>query len=92
MYESGGNKKDSRLKIFSNCTELIEYLPALQRSAKNPTDCMTEPHNITHLPDALRYFVVQYIYPSAPIKTKKSVIEQNKERLLKNNKRKRSFY
>lgn len=54
---------DSRLKIFNNCTELIECLPALQRDSKKPTDCMTEPHNITHLPDALRYFCLQYVYP-----------------------------
>lgn len=55
---------DSRLKIFSNCTEIIECLPALQRDAKRPTDCMTEPHSITHLPDALRYFCLQYVYPA----------------------------
>lgn len=54
----------SRIKIFSNCTELIECLPALQRDAKHPTDCMTEPHDITHLPDALRYFCLQYISPA----------------------------
>lgn len=54
---------ESRLKIFSNCTELIECLPSLQRDAKKPTDCMTEPHDITHLPDALRYFCLQYVYP-----------------------------
>lgn len=62
---------ESRLKIFSNCTGLIECLPALQRDEKRPTDCMTEPHEITHLPDALRYFCLQYISPAeSPVKKK----------------------
>lgn len=55
---------ESRLKIFSNCQNLIECIPALQRDSKKPTDCMTEPHDITHLPDALRYFCLQYVYPA----------------------------
>lgn len=61
---------ESRLRIFSNCTELIECLPALQRDVKKPTDCMTEPHNITHLPDALRYFCLQYTTPTKPEDTR----------------------
>ena len=86
---------DSRLKIFSSCVQLIEYLPALQRDAKKPTDCMTEPHDITHLPDALRYFAVQYIYPSAPAKpemtnTEKS-LQKYKNRMLGGNHR-RGYY
>lgn len=55
---------ESRLKIFDTCQNLIEYIPALQRDNKRPTDCMTEPHEITHLPDALRYFCLQRTQPS----------------------------
>ncbi len=80
-------ERTSRIKFFSNCERLIEYLPALQRDAKKPTDCMTEPHHITHLPDALRYFAVQYIHPSLPEKKKKTDIEKMKEKLLKQNRR-----
>lgn len=47
----------ARLRIFSNCTNLIRTLPALQRDKKNPNDCAPEPHEITHAPDAIRYFV-----------------------------------
>jgi phage terminase large subunit len=54
----------TRLKIFSNCTELIKCLPALQIDKKKPTDCSTEPHDITHAPDGLRYFAVYWIYPN----------------------------
>lgn len=45
-----------RLRIFRSCRQLIENLPMLQVSEKNPNDCDTEPHHITHICDALRYF------------------------------------
>lgn len=55
--ENETGDKEPMLKIFSNCVNLIRTLPALQYSEKNPNDCATEPHEITHAPDALRYFV-----------------------------------
>lgn len=45
------------LRIFENCVHLIESLPALQISQNNPNDCATEPHEYTHAPDAIRYFI-----------------------------------
>lgn len=60
----------SRLVIFDNCTELIKCLPALQVDPKKPSDCATEPHDITHAPDALRYFAVFWAYPAEPEKPK----------------------
>ena len=81
---------ESRMKIFSNCTELIECLPALQRDAKKPTDCMTEPHAITHLPDALRYFCLEYVYPSKEKDTKTELerkLEKHKRKVLGGKKR-----
>ena len=93
VYETDDNRRESRLKIFSSCTQLIEYLPALQRDAKKPTDCMTEPHDITHLPDALRYFAVQYVYPSSPAKPEQSELDKYKSRVLSGkNKSRRSYY
>ena len=92
VYETDENKRESRLKIFSSCVQLIEYLPSLQRDAKKPTDCMTEPHNITHLPDALRYFAVQYIYPSAPAKPEKTDIDKYKDRVLNGRNKSRKRY
>jgi hypothetical protein len=56
-----------RIHIFSNCRELIKCLPLLQIDPKRPTDCMTEPHEITHAPDALRYFAVQWTRPATII-------------------------
>ena len=93
VYETDDGKRDSRLKIFSNCVQLIEYLPSLQRDSKKPTDCMTEPHHITHLPDALRYFAVQYVYPSNPVKPVKTELDLYKERVLGGrNKKRRSYF
>lgn len=86
---SGG---ESRLKIFSSCTELIECVPALQRDAKHPTDCMTEPHEITHLPDALRYFAIQFIYPSPPEKQHKTDIQRYRERILGGKHKRRNYF
>lgn len=53
----------SKLHIFENCRELIKNLPALQIDDRKPTDCATEPHEITHAPDALRYFCVYWHRP-----------------------------
>lgn len=68
-----GVNGEARLRIFSTCRELIKCLPALQIDAKRPTDCATEPHDITHMPDALRYFSVAWarpVEPEKPIKVK----------------------
>lgn len=48
------------LKIFSTCTTLIKHLPMLIHDDKNYGDVKTEPHIITHSPDSLRYFAIQW--------------------------------
>lgn len=54
--------------ISADCPGLIECLPALMHDAKNPSDCATEPHEITHITDALRYMcVTRKLTPTAPI-------------------------
>jgi hypothetical protein len=53
-----------KLKIFSFCTELIKCLPALQTDHLRPSDCSTEPHEITHAPDALRGFAIYRARPT----------------------------
>lgn len=53
-----------RLKIFRSCTELIKCLPMLQIDLAKPSDTMTEPHEITHAPDALRGFAIYYTRPA----------------------------
>lgn len=53
------------LRIFSSCANLIRTLPALQCDDKNPNDAAREPHELTHAPDALRYFVAGRPLPCA---------------------------
>ena len=44
------------LIIFEDCKGLIDDLQAIQHDEKNVSDCAKQPHEITHRPDALRYF------------------------------------
>lgn len=44
------------LMVDSSCVGLIRNLPAIQHDDKNPSDCATNPHDITHICDAMRYF------------------------------------
>ena len=67
--DTGKPIKTSRLKIFDNCTNLIRCLPLLQSDEKDPNDCATEPHEISHAPDALRYFCIMRQCP--PVETVK---------------------
>lgn len=62
--------EDSDLKIFSNCINLIKYLPQLQHDEKDPNDVATDPHEPTHITDALRYFCVSRVAPSKEIVSK----------------------
>jgi hypothetical protein len=54
----------ARLHVFRNCRELIRTLPLLQIDPRKPDDVMTEPHDITHDPDSLRYFAVFHVHPA----------------------------
>jgi phage terminase large subunit len=38
---------------------------------KNPNDCLTEPHELTHAPDSLRYFCSSWTYAPSYIPTEK---------------------
>ncbi len=53
--DNGTGEKRPRLQIFSTCRKLIHDLPLLQHDEHNPTDVSTQPHEITHMPDSLRY-------------------------------------
>ena len=55
LDEFGGERP--MVQIFETCTELIRTLPGVQVDKKNPNDVAKEPHELTHAPDALRYFV-----------------------------------
>ena len=61
LCDTGGG---SRLRIFGSCRELIRCLPALMTDKIRPSDCATEPHDITHAPDALRAFAIYHTRPA----------------------------
>ncbi len=51
------------LIIFNTCGSLIDSLKCLQHDKTNAEDVSKHPHNITHGPDALRYFAQTYVLP-----------------------------
>jgi phage terminase large subunit len=65
--QTGEEITTTDLYIFNNCKNLIRCLPQLQHDEKNPNDVATEPHEITHITDALRYFCVSRTSPSKEI-------------------------
>lgn len=50
----------ARLRIFDNCKNLIRTLSTIKTSERDASDCASEPHELTHLPDALRYWCVMH--------------------------------
>jgi phage terminase large subunit len=64
--QTGEPIKTARLKITKNCVNLIRTLPQLQHDEKDPNDVADEPHEITHAPDAIRYFCGMRTLPSKP--------------------------
>ncbi len=75
LLKLDGNK-EARLKVFRNCRRLINDLPQLQYDKKRTSDVANEPHDITHVPDALRYFAIAWTYPAD------KPMEQKKRKLL----------
>ena len=53
-------RQDGRpgLLVTRECPQLIRNIMLIQHDKLNPSDCATEPHRITHINDALRYFCV----------------------------------
>lgn len=55
-YKDEQGQNIANLRIFKNCVNLIRTLPQVQADEKDPNDVATEPHELTHAPDAIRYF------------------------------------
>lgn len=70
--QTGEEKEETNLYIFSNCTNLIRCIPQLQHDDRNPNDVATEPHEITHITDALRYFCVSRTNPTKEVVNKEN--------------------
>lgn len=57
-YEDEFGEKTAKLVIFNTCTQLIKNLPLLQHDENNPEDAADKPHEVTHSPESVRYFVM----------------------------------
>lgn len=44
------------MTFFHTCGSILRCLPLLQYDSEKPSDVATQPHDITHSPDALRYW------------------------------------
>lgn len=51
----GNPYKTARLKIFNDCSNVIRTLPALLHDENDYEDVADEPHELTHMPEAIRY-------------------------------------
>ena len=87
--EDRSGRKSARLRIFGTCPNLIRTLPLLQYDEHRINDVSNQPHEITHAPDALRYFASYWISnaePPAEAAPRKKLIEEMRE---KENRRKK---
>lgn len=57
------------LRVMRRCRTLIRCIPLLQYDQKKHSDVATEPHDITHAPDAIRYFCAGRPYAAPEAKT-----------------------
>ena len=60
-----------RLRVFSNCRQLIKCMGSVLYDEKNANDMANEPHELTHFPDALRYFAT-----SRPLPAERLVVKE----------------
>lgn len=70
VFEDEQGVQVAKLRIFPQCINLIRTLPQLRYDDKRINDVATEPHELTHGPDAIRGFCVHWIRrasaPAAP--------------------------
>lgn len=73
-------RKDGKpgLIIFDTCGSLIDCLKCLQHDKNDPNDVSKFPHELTHGPDALRYFAQQYVLPGQK-ETPKQELDDDEE-------------
>ena len=58
--------RTGKLKIFSTCPNLIRTLSQISVDEKKAGDCKKDPHELTHAPDALRYYAIWWTKAAEP--------------------------
>ena len=59
--------------VFDTCGELIECIKCLQHDTTNVNDVAKKPHEITHGPDALRYFAQTRVISAERIREEEEI-------------------
>lgn len=73
--QTGEEIKESNMKMFPCCKNLIRCMPQIQTDATDPNDLANTPHELTHILDGLRYFCSMIINPSSNlVKEKKQLV------------------
>ncbi len=57
-YRDEQGVQTAHLLVFDHCTNLIRTLPMLIHDNHDPEDADTEPHEVTHGPDSVRYGIM----------------------------------
>lgn len=68
IKENEKGEPEAGLTIFGTCPNLIRALPLLQYDEHHVNDASGTPHEITHAPDALRYYADYWISAASPEK------------------------
>jgi phage terminase large subunit len=76
---TGETIQTADFKFFSNCTNAIRCLPQIQVDEINPNVYAKQPHELTHIVDALRYFMIMRHNPS---KEKEKPLHRENQRPL----------
>lgn len=58
VFTGENGEPDAMIKIFSTCKNLIRCISTIKADEDDCNDCATEPHELTHINDALRYFCI----------------------------------
>lgn len=69
---TGETKKTAGLRFFRSCRNVIRCLPMIQYDEHKANDVAKEPHELTHAPDAIRYFCSGRPFAGKPPEEKKN--------------------
>lgn len=72
VYDGEDGNPTARLRIFNTCINLLRTISELQCDSTDPSDCSNTPHELTHAPDAIRYFIsgmprASVVTPPSPV-------------------------
>lgn len=83
LTDVDATSKTSRLKIFSSCRNLIRCISTIKADDRDCNDVATEPHELTHINDALRYWCVMHtlVARDPDLRTDKSFADYKSRRL-----------